>query len=119
MFWVYVRMDNHHGCSVVELHGELDLATGEKLSDLLAATVAIQKVTIVDLAGLDFVDCGGMRALVRAHGHAGGAGHALLLAAPGRQARLILKMTGTARLFSTFPSVAAAADCGINLLICA
>jgi anti-sigma B factor antagonist len=117
MFWTHVRPGDYHGCAVVELHGELDIATGVSAWGLLATVTASEKVTIVDLAKLEFMDCSGLGALVRARAHAGSAGHALLLAAPAAAIRQVLEMTGAARLFSTHPSLAAAADCGIKLLI--
>jgi len=117
MFWTHVRPANYHGCAVVELHGELDIAAGVRTWGLLATVTASERVTIVDLSGLDFMDCSGLRALVRGREHAGDAGHALLLTAPAARIRQVLDMTGTARLFSIHTSLAAAADCGINLLI--
>jgi anti-anti-sigma factor len=116
MFWARLGTDGCSGCAVVELHGELDLATGRDLADLLATTTARAKVTILDLAGLEFLDCGGLRALVQARVQAGLDGHALLLAAPGGPVRRVLDMTGAARLFSTHASVAAAADRGVQLI---
>ncbi|HEY5362061.1 MAG TPA: STAS domain-containing protein [Streptosporangiaceae bacterium] len=117
MFWAHFSTDCRSSCAVVELHGELDLATGRDLADLLATTTAGAKVTIVDLAALEFLDCAGLRALVRAREQAGRDGHALLLAAPAAPVRQVLDMTGATRLFSTHASVAAAADCGAHLLI--
>jgi anti-sigma B factor antagonist len=117
MFWTHFSTDCRSGCAVVELHGELDLDTGRYLADLLATMTARAKVTIVDLTALEFLDCGGLRALVQARTQAGRDGHTLLLAAPAVPVRQVLDMTGAARLFSTHASVAAAADCGARLLI--
>jgi anti-sigma B factor antagonist len=109
MFWIRVRTDAHDDCAVVELHGELDVATALTVRGLLITVTAREQVTIVDLAGLAFMDCTGMGALIRARKHALRAGHALHLAAPAEPVRQVLELSGAARLFSIHASVEAAA----------
>jgi anti-anti-sigma factor len=110
MFLIRVRPPVHRGCSVVELRGELDIAGAVTADGLLMTVTASESVTILDLAELNFMDCSGLGVLVRARRHAGQFGHELLLASPGSLVRQVLELTGVARLFPTYASVAAAAD---------
>ena len=47
---------------VVHAAGELDIASGDQL--LVAATAGRHPATVIDLADLTFMDCGGYRSLV-------------------------------------------------------
>jgi anti-sigma B factor antagonist len=108
MFCIRVRTAGHDDCAVVELHGELDLSTALTVRGLLITVTAREKVTIVDLAGLAFMDCTGMGALIRARKHSLQAGHALHLAAPARPVMQVLELSGAGPLFSIHASLEAA-----------
>jgi anti-sigma B factor antagonist len=108
MFWVRVRAEDHYGFAVVELHGELDITGALTVRGLLATVTASETITIVDLTGLDFMDCTGLGALIRGRKHAMRAGHSLLLAAPAGSVQRVLELSETAHLFPTYASVAAA-----------
>jgi anti-sigma B factor antagonist len=110
MFWMRVRTCADHGCAVVELHGELDLAAAVTECGLLRTVAASESVTILDLSELNFMDCSGLGVLMRAQQHAGQFGHELILAAPPPIANKVLQVTGVNRQFPTYVSVAAAAD---------
>jgi anti-anti-sigma factor len=56
-----VRVEVHHGQSVVWLRGELDLVS--RLIVHSACVNSVVTAVIVDLSGLEFMDCGGYRAL--------------------------------------------------------
>ena len=62
------------GHVVVALRGELDLVDAADVAAGLAAAVAREPRIIVDLAGLEFIDCGGVAALARGRRHARQAG---------------------------------------------
>ncbi|MEP7024015.1 MAG: STAS domain-containing protein [Actinomycetota bacterium] len=109
MFNVCIGTYRPDGCIVVELRGELDIAGAPDTLDLLMDATELERVTIVDLAALDFIDCTGLRALTGARTYAHEAGHVLALAAPGERVRKVLKLTGSGRLFPVHASVAAAA----------
>ena len=74
----------------------------------LAAAVAREPGVIVDLAGLEFIDCSGVAALGRAAGPPAGRGD-LLLAAPQRRVLRVLAVTRLAGEFSVHASVEEAA----------
>jgi anti-anti-sigma factor len=58
------------GHVVVALRGGLDLADAADVAVALAAAVAREPRIIVDLAGLEFIDCSGVAALARGRRHA-------------------------------------------------
>jgi len=65
MFSVDLSTRECDGHVVVALRGELDLVDAADVAAALAAAVARDPGIIVDLAGLEFIDCSGVAALVR------------------------------------------------------
>jgi len=66
MFNVELQVGGFGGHAVVSLHGEFDLADVPAVaSHLIAAVAACWRSVIVDLAGLEFIDCCGLGVLVR------------------------------------------------------
>jgi hypothetical protein len=59
MFSVDLSTRECDGHVVVALRGELDLVDAADVAAALAAAVAREPRIIVDLAGLEFIDCGG------------------------------------------------------------
>jgi anti-sigma B factor antagonist len=59
----------------------------------------------VDLAGLEFVDCHGLGVLVRVLKWTRESGGHMSLAAPQRQVRWVLEITGLIDVFSVYPSM--------------
>ena len=59
----------HHGRrSVLLLQGELDLCTRERLRRAISSALKhLPHILVVDLSGLDFIDCSGLSVLVWAH----------------------------------------------------
>jgi anti-anti-sigma factor len=84
------------------LSGELDVMAAATVAATLYAIAAGGSVVIVDLAGLRFLAASGLAALMLARARA--AGGELLLAAPQRQALLVLT---AARLAVSCPSTPA------------
>jgi anti-sigma B factor antagonist len=72
---------------VVALRGELDVAAAGSAAAALAALTAHRGEIIIDLAGLEFIDCRGLAALAGVRNQARQAGGDLLLAAPQPQVR--------------------------------
>jgi anti-sigma B factor antagonist len=95
------------GQAVVMLSGELDVMDAATVAATLSAIAAGGAVVIVDLAGLKFLDASGLAALMLAREHARAAGGKLLLAAPQRQALLVLT---AARLADVLPFHACVED---------
>ena len=109
MFSVDLSTRECGGYVVVALRGELDLADAADVAAALAAAVAREPGIIVDLAGLGFIDCGGVAALARGRRHARQAGGDLLLAAPQQRVLRVLAITRLAGEFSVHASVEEAA----------
>ena len=93
------------GHAVVGLRGELDVNDAAGVTVALAGVAAAHPDIIIDLTGLDFIDCCGLWALTRAREQASRAGGALLLAAPQQLVIRVLALTGLADVFSVHASV--------------
>ena len=98
------------GHLIVTLRGELDFVDAASVAAALAAAAARSPRLVIDLAELGFIDCSGLRVLARAREQAHQSGGDLLLAAPRRQIRRILALTGLAGVFSVHTSLAGAAQ---------
>ena len=93
------------GHAVVGLRGELDANDAAGVTVALAGVAAAHPDIIIDLAGLDFIDCCGLWALTRAREQATRAGGGLLLAAPQQLVLRVLHLTGLVDVFSVYASV--------------
>ena len=60
-----VRREEAGGLPVIVLEGELDLATAPRLATMIDSFRPDERITI-DLCRLDFMDCSGLRELMRA-----------------------------------------------------
>lgn len=88
------------GRVVVALSGEVDATNAEGSAALIATVAARMPWLIVDLTGLKFIDCAGIRALAAAARQARQAGGGLVLAAP---APLVLRMLDLTGLITDVP----------------
>jgi anti-sigma B factor antagonist len=93
--------------TVVELAGELDLATVQVLDARLAALGEYRLPRmVIDVTALTFCDCSGLGALVRARNEAvAGGGWLRLCGAAGMLAKMI-KIARMASVLPGYPSVA-------------
>lgn len=98
------------GHLVVVLRGELDFTDATPFARALSVAAVSGSRVIVDLAGLAFMDCSGLSALVSACRQARRAGGDLVLAAPQRPVVRLLSLTGVTGLLPVYASVAEAAD---------
>lgn len=105
MFNVELSVADHRGHAVVALCGELDLADAPAVASQLMRAAAVGGPIIVDLAGLTFIDCCGLRILVRVRQWTRDRGGDLSLAAPQHRVREVLRVTGLTDVFSVYPSV--------------
>jgi anti-sigma B factor antagonist len=106
MFNVELSVGGFGGHAVVALCGELDVADAPDVaSRLIAAAAACGPSIIVDLAGLEFIDCCGLGVLVRVLNWTRENGGDMALAAPQQRVRLVLEITGLIDVFSVYPSV--------------
>ena len=89
---------------VVEVAGELDLQV-VPLLDTLGVDPCL---VVLDLHGVTFMDCSGVRALLEARRRAVTAGGSLHLAAPSRHVVRFLRLTHLGRALPVFDSVSEA-----------
>jgi anti-sigma B factor antagonist len=110
MFNVELSVGDFGGYAVVALYDELDLAGVPGVaSHLIAAVAACGPSVIVDLAGLEFIDCCGLGVLVRVLKWTRASGGDMILADPQQHVLRILRLTGLTGVFSVYPSVEQAA----------
>ncbi len=85
------------GASVLEVHGELDLAVADRLQESIDALPDTDRV-LVDLADCDFLDSTGIAVLIRSREALAAGGGELSICNPGRQVLRVLEVTGLTRL---------------------
>jgi anti-sigma B factor antagonist len=105
MFSIDVNTAERHDHAVVRLRGELDAADAAGVTAALARVLASHLDIIIDLTDLEFIDCGGLRALAGARDQASRTGGGLLLAAPQQLVLRVLALTGLADAFSIHASL--------------
>jgi anti-sigma B factor antagonist len=114
MFSMDLGSSESCGHVIVALHGELDLVDAAAVAAALGIVAAREPRIIVNLAGLEFIDAGGIAALLLGRRHARNAGGDLLLAAPQRLVRRVLaiiwEVDGLAVHASVAEAVASAGD---------
>jgi anti-sigma B factor antagonist len=116
MFNLELRVSDFDGHAVVALDGDLDLADVPGVaSHLTAAAAACGPSVIVDMTGLEFIDCCGLGMLVGVLKRTRASGGDLPLVAPRQRVRWILSLTGLLGVFSVYPSVEQAV-CGAKLV---
>ena len=85
------------------LRGELDVATAEELEAALQeALLGSNGAFLLDLSGLEFMDSGGVNALLRTRALLGREERALAVICPPGAPRKVLDMIGVADLFAIF-----------------
>jgi anti-anti-sigma factor len=105
MVSIEVRTVEYDSHAVVALRGEIDVTDAADVAAALAAIVARHPNIVIDLAGLGFIDCCGLRILAGAREQARRAGGDLQLAAPQRLVLRLLGLTGLDRVFSVQASL--------------
>ena len=95
------------GHVVVALCGELDYANAADAETAIIAVMTLGQSLIVDMSALDFIDCSSLSILLRVRRLARQVGGDMVLAAPQRQARRLLILTGKDHTFCVHPSVQA------------
>ncbi|MFK4071723.1 STAS domain-containing protein [Streptomyces sp. NPDC029674] len=94
---------------VIEMHGELDLVTYQRMAPLLdAVTAGPEPLVIVDLTPVTFVDCSGLSLLVRAHRRVAHRGGRLRLVCAQPLTLRMLRVTKLTSVLSPVPTLAAA-----------
>ncbi|MFI8950204.1 STAS domain-containing protein [Streptomyces sp. NPDC053750] len=94
---------------VLELHGDLDYDTADRLRALLTTLVLRPGNRLVlDLAGVTFCDSSGITALIVARNHAQAAQAGIALATVPDHILRVLRIVGLDQIFPIYPDSAAA-----------
>ena len=94
-----VRTDVRNGVARVALVGELDMAVAPTLeNELLRVENDGVDTALLDLSELTFMDCSGMRVLLRATRRAKANRHDLAIVGVGGIPRRVIEITGTERI---------------------
>ena len=81
-------------CTVVQVSGELDIATAPLLHDHLFALIGDGHRIVLELGGVEFMDSSGLEVLLSCHSRAEQAGTGLVLRRPSRRVSRLLELTG-------------------------
>lgn len=102
----YARTRSSGPFSVVEVSGEIDMATvGFLLEHLDAATAGPKPDVLVDLRSVAFFDCSGLRVLCRAETRASERGGRLRVVSDGPRIHRLLRASGLLRRFPPLPGL--------------
>lgn len=94
---------------IMELSGEADATSSERLREVLDAEIRKQpRAVVIDLSGLRFMDSTALHVILRANRELGRHGCVLTLAAPREPVAKVLRLTATDRLIPVYPSVSEA-----------
>ncbi|MFC8362567.1 STAS domain-containing protein [Streptomyces griseorubiginosus] len=102
----YARTRADGGFTVVAAAGEIDLATAGFLAEHLdAATATARPDVLVDLRGVAFFDCSGLRVLCRADSRAKERGGRLRVVADDPRLHRLLRASGLWTRFTPLPVI--------------
>ncbi|MCL6731676.1 anti-sigma factor antagonist [Streptomyces neyagawaensis] len=107
----HLRVREDRGRTVLELHGEIDIAAAvEIIPHLDALTGRPSARIVIDLRHVEFFDCSGLRLLHRARHRVLDRGGELRLVCTHPLTLRVLKVTGLSRLLPPAPSLDAALE---------
>lgn len=98
------------GCIVVAVRGECDILTAPLLRERLLELAGQSARMVVDLSGLEFLDCAGLRALLVGRRCVELLGGALVITAPSPPVTRVLQLTGLDRDLTIVPGAETAPD---------
>ncbi|MBB6080671.1 anti-sigma factor antagonist [Streptomyces paradoxus] len=107
----HLRVRQERGHTVLEFRGEIDLAAAAEIAPHLdRETERPAARVVIDLSGIDFFDCSGLRLLYRARSRVlDRRGYVLLVCAHPLTLR-VLRITGLARILPPQPTLDAALE---------
>jgi anti-anti-sigma factor len=107
----HLRIRRDRGHTVVEFHGEIDIAAAvEIIPPLDRVTARPGARVVIDLSEVDFFDCSGLRLLYRARARILDGGGELCLVCAHPLTLRVLKVTGLSRLLPPRPTLDAALE---------
>ena len=89
-----ITVDRDESCTVLTMFGYLDIATSQELQDAVAALDDSVRGIVLDLAGVDFIDSSGLRALLDVERVATAADRTFSIVRPSANAVRLMEMTG-------------------------
>ena len=102
----YLRVRHDRGHTVLEFRGEIDIAAADEIVPHLdRATGRPGARVVLDLSGVEFFDCSGLRLLYRARGRVLGHGGELHLVCAHPLTLRVLRITGLSRLLPPRPTL--------------
>ncbi|MFI5675201.1 anti-sigma factor antagonist [Streptomyces cellulosae] len=105
----HVRVHQDRGHTVLELHGEIDIAAAMEIIPYLdRVTGRPEARLVIDLSDVEFFDCSGLRLLYRARSRMLDNGGRLLLVCTHPLTLRVLRVTGLSRLLPPMPTLDAA-----------
>ncbi|WP_328500150.1 anti-sigma factor antagonist [Streptomyces sp. NBC_00457] len=105
----YLRIRQDRGFTVLEFRGEIDIAASVEIIPLLdRATTGSGPRVVLDLSGVEFFDCSGLRLLYRARSRVLDRDGQLHLVCTHPLTLRVLRVTGLARLLPPAPTLDAA-----------
>jgi anti-anti-sigma factor len=93
---------------LVEVCGEVDIATSPHLREALAQRPPAGALLLVDLTDVTFIDSSGLSVLLTLHRDVKAAGERLAVVCPDGPARLLFEVTGVEAELPLFPTREAA-----------
>ena len=87
-------------CTVVQVSGELDIATAPALCEHLLALIRAGHPIVLDLTGIEFMDSSGLEVLLRCHRGAESSGTGLVLRRPSHRVVRLLELSGLSSHFT-------------------
>ncbi|MFI6932181.1 anti-sigma factor antagonist [Streptomyces sp. NPDC050287] len=107
----HVRVHQDRGHTVLEFHGEIDIAAAMEIIPYLdRVTGRPEARLVIDLSGVEFFDCSGLRLLYRARSRMLDNGGRLLLVCTHPLTLRVLRVTGLSRLLPPMPTLDAALE---------
>jgi anti-anti-sigma factor len=99
-----VTVEGDRDLRIVRPVGDLDISTVGELTTVVERECSSQADLVVDLSGLSFMDCAGLRTLLYAHALANSNGSSLRLIPGPRMVQRVFRLTGLQRRFRFIPS---------------
>ncbi|WP_217143476.1 anti-sigma factor antagonist [Streptomyces sp. AC627_RSS907] len=102
----HLRVHRHRGHTVLEFRGEIDIASAAEIVPHLDRETGRPRARVViDLSGIEFFDCSGLRLLYRARRQALDRGGQVHLVCAHPLTLHMLRITGLARLLPPRPTL--------------
>ncbi|WP_232838348.1 anti-sigma factor antagonist [Streptomyces geranii] len=112
----HLRVHEDRGHTVLEFHGEIDIAAAvEIIPHLDEATGRPDALVVIDLTGVEFFDCSGLRLLYRARHRVHAHGGRLHLVCAHPLTLRVLKVTGLAKVLPPVASLDLALETDLEL----